>query len=153
MADSIYEDGRRYDCLWAGSEADIAFWIDRLEEFGGPVLELACGTGKYLIPATAAGLDIFGLDLSEAMLAEARRKIGNISASKLVLGDMRHFTFNKKFRSVLIAGNSLCQAILREKATHRNLSLVRLGQLHGQPALGGIPPGRCGTVARSAKCR
>jgi SAM-dependent methyltransferase len=74
MADSIYEDGRQYECLWAGRGADIAFWIDRLEGFGGPVLELACGTGKELVPASAAGLDIFGLDRSEAMLAEARRK-------------------------------------------------------------------------------
>ena len=57
------------------------------------MLELACGTGKDLVPASAALLD------------------RNISAPKLVLGDMRHFAFNKKFRSVLIAGNSLCHLL------------------------------------------
>ena len=49
MIDSIYEDGRRYDSLFGGSGADVAFWIDLLTEFGAPVLELACGTGKYLV--------------------------------------------------------------------------------------------------------
>lgn len=91
MIDSIYEDGRRYDSLFGGSGADIAFWIDFLTEFGGPVLELACGTGKYLVPASAAGLDLVGLDISEAMLTEAHRKLGSCSSPKLVGSDMRQF--------------------------------------------------------------
>ena len=111
MIDSIYEDGRRYDSLWSGDGADIEFWIPLLKEFGGPVLELACGTGKYFRPASAAGLDIFGLDLSEAMLAEARRKLGSSAAPKLIMADMRHFVFNGKFRCALIAGNSLCHLL------------------------------------------
>jgi len=111
MIDSIYHDGRRYDSLFGGSGADIAFWIDLLTEFGGPVLELACGTGKYLLPASAAGVDIVGLDLSEAMLNEAHRKLGAGSAPKLVCSDMRQFVLNRKFRCVLISGNSLCHLL------------------------------------------
>lgn len=111
MIDSIYEDGRRYDSLFCGSGEDIAFWVDLLMEFGGPVLELACGTGKYLVPASAAGLDVVSLDISEAMLTEAHRKLASSGSPKLVCSDMRQFVLNQSFRCVLIAGNSLCHLL------------------------------------------
>jgi SAM-dependent methyltransferase len=114
MVDSIFEDGRRYELLWGGTSADVEFWIHLLKEFGGSVLELACGTGKYIGPADAAGLDIIGLDLSEAMLTEAHRILGPSSAPKPVMPDMRDFAFDRRFRCVLIAGNSLCHLLTTE---------------------------------------
>ncbi len=112
MLDSIYQDGRRYDCLFGDDGRDIRFWVNHLVKLGGPILELACGTGKYVLPASGAGLDIIGLDRSEPMLAEARRKSGvGTPAIKLVAGDMRAFQFKRKFRCVFIAGNSLCHLL------------------------------------------
>jgi SAM-dependent methyltransferase len=112
VIDSIYQDGRRYDSLFGDDPRAVRFWLDQLVKRGGPVLELAAGTGKFLLPASAAGVDIVGLDRSEPMLAEARRKAGGAAhALKLVVGDMRAFQFKMNFRSVLIAGNSLCHLL------------------------------------------
>ncbi|MFC1922087.1 class I SAM-dependent methyltransferase [Chloroflexota bacterium] len=41
----------------------------------GSVLDVACGTGTLLEMAGKKGLECFGVDLSEGMLAEAERKI------------------------------------------------------------------------------
>ncbi len=53
----------------------------------GAVLDVACGAGRYLAAFTRAGLEAFGLDLSEFLLIEAaeRRSLGD----RLVLADMR----------------------------------------------------------------
>jgi SAM-dependent methyltransferase len=112
VVDSIYQDGRRYDSLFGDDPGAVRFWLNQLIKLGGPVLELASGTGKYLLPLSAAGVDIVGLDRSEPMLAEARRKVGEAAHSlKLVAGDMRAFQFRMNFRCVLIAGNSLCHLL------------------------------------------
>ena len=42
----------------------------------GPVLELGVGTGRLALPLAAAGVEVHGLDASEAMLARLRAKPG-----------------------------------------------------------------------------
>src|SRR5579859_2777663 len=42
----------------------------------GPVLELAIGTGRVALPLAARGLEVHGIDASEAMVAELREKPG-----------------------------------------------------------------------------
>jgi SAM-dependent methyltransferase len=112
VIDSIYQDGRRYDSLFGDDPSAIRFWLNQLVKLGGPVLELASGTGKYILPVSAAGVEIVGLDRSESMLAEANRKAGEAARSlKLIAGDMRAFRFKTTFRCVLIAGNSLCHLL------------------------------------------
>jgi ubiquinone/menaquinone biosynthesis C-methylase UbiE len=43
---------------------------------GGPVLELAIGTGRIALPLAARGLRVHGIDLSGAMVAKLREKPG-----------------------------------------------------------------------------
>ena len=43
-------------------------------ETSGPVLELACGTGRIALPLAERGLDVAGVDASDGMLAIAERK-------------------------------------------------------------------------------
>lgn len=71
--------------------------IDRLAPPpGGSVLELGCGTGRNLIAVARAYPDarIFGLDVSAAMLATARRNLERTGASEriaLARGDAAAF--------------------------------------------------------------
>lgn len=53
----------------------------------GPLLDVACGAGRYMTAFGAAGLDVLGIDLSEYLLIEAveRRRHGG----RVVLSDMR----------------------------------------------------------------
>lgn len=56
----------------------------------GRVLDLACGAGRHLRELTEAGVQAVGLDLSGALLAEARLAS---PGARLVRGDMRRLPF------------------------------------------------------------
>lgn len=74
------------------------------------VLELACGTGRCLLPMAAAGHEVTGLDVSATMLDIARSKAaaaGLAARVHLVDGDMRDFALNRRYGYVYIALNSL----------------------------------------------
>ena len=64
-----------YD-LWFGEEPfwDQAFFFQRIKENGGAALELACGTGRLLVPFLRDGLDVAGVDASRRMLEICRQK-------------------------------------------------------------------------------
>ena len=69
---------------------------------GGTILEVGCGTGRNLILAARRWPDarLFGLDISEAMLATARRKIAAAGLSDritLAAGDATAFDPVKLF--------------------------------------------------------
>jgi SAM-dependent methyltransferase len=56
---------------------------------GGPVLELAIGTGRVALPLAARGLHVAGIELSAAMIGRLRAKPGGDEASiPVVVGDM-----------------------------------------------------------------
>jgi SAM-dependent methyltransferase len=76
------------------SRIDIPFYLEYAEQCGSPILELACGTGRVLIPIAEAGYEIYGLDLSENMLDRCRSKVaerGLEGRAHLYLADMARF--------------------------------------------------------------
>jgi len=56
----LYRDGRHYDALNSFLVADIPFYMEEARRSGGPVLELACGTGRLTIPIAQSGVEIVG---------------------------------------------------------------------------------------------
>lgn len=85
-----------YDSVYSYVRADVPFYVAEALESGGPVLELGVGTGRVAIPTARLGLEVVGLDSSDAMLAVARRKLetpGAIGGGslELALADMRDF--------------------------------------------------------------
>jgi len=105
-----YEDpwtAEVYDYQTQGRGNDVPFWLSLAEEAHGEVLEIACGTGRVLLPLAQAGVDITGMDISEGMLAVARRKLAGEPAGvsarvTLVQGDMREFELGRQFGLVII---------------------------------------------------
>jgi len=63
-----------FDDLHQGS-ADVQLVLELAREAGGPILELACGTGRCLIPLIRAGFDVVGLDLAPPMLERLQTKV------------------------------------------------------------------------------
>ena len=53
---------------------ELAFYQRFIEQAGQPALDLACGTGRLLLPLLAAGLDVDGCDGSADMLDYARER-------------------------------------------------------------------------------
>jgi SAM-dependent methyltransferase len=109
----IYRDGRHYDRLFNGEYP--RFWVELAQEYGDPVLELACGTGAKAVPIAQAGLAVTGIDSSEAMLAEARLKAAAAGvATTWRLADMRSFELEERFPLILLLANSICHLLTRQ---------------------------------------
>lgn len=93
-------------------DQDLAFWRDLAGETGGPVLELACGTGRLTSPLAGTGFEMVGLDVDPVMLAAARRRgLPSSPAAagppRWVAADMRRFALARRFALVFVAYNSL----------------------------------------------
>lgn len=61
-----------YDLEHAGFRDDIELYRQFAHATGGPILELACGSGRILAPLAADGHQLTGIDRSAAMLERAR---------------------------------------------------------------------------------
>lgn len=86
---------------------DIKFYLDAARTYGDPILELACGTGRILIPLAREGFKISGMDLSQPMLARCREKLAAESENaqknvELTIGDIRDFDLKKKFSLITV---------------------------------------------------
>ena len=118
MGDAVFDRvARFYDHEQKDFVKDIPFYLDYAKECGGEVLELACGTGRVLLPIARAGIGITGLDASEEMLNIARRGIDDTIKNKvtLVKGDMKAFQFSKKFSMIFIAFRSFQCLLTKEE--------------------------------------
>jgi SAM-dependent methyltransferase len=63
---------RLYDLDLADDPGDLDLYLALAARTGGPVLELAAGSGRLTVQIAAAGHEITGVDLDPAMLARAR---------------------------------------------------------------------------------
>src|SRR5690349_18444797 len=90
-------------------DADIPFYLELAAAQGGPVLEVACGSGRVLVPLAQAGHAITGVDISAPMLDIAGEKLAARNAggqARLVQDDMRAFVLPERFACALIAVKS-----------------------------------------------
>ena len=63
-----------YDAMYSDRKEDVEFYVSMAQEVDAPVLECGCGTGRILIPLVQSGLDVWGVDSSNAMLDILRSK-------------------------------------------------------------------------------
>ncbi len=102
---------------WA--DRDLDFYLGLAREFGGPVLELACGTGRVLLPLARAGYEVMGVDLSPHMLEVADRKLASEprevrSRVRLVEDELARFDLGRRFALILIPARSFQFLLTRE---------------------------------------
>lgn len=110
----VYDSGADYDAQYAGLyEPEIRYLTKRALEQNGAVLDLCCGTGIVTVPLADTGLDVVGVDLSEAMLATAKAKTKGDNPT-FVLGDVLEYTTTQRFGLVLMTGNAF-QCFLTER--------------------------------------
>ena len=111
---SPYDAPELYDLALATYRADLGFWLEEARAAAGPVLEVACGTGRVLLELRAHGVDADGLDASEAMLGRLRDLASATGIrANAVRADMRDFTMPRRYRRVFIAFNGFahCETI------------------------------------------
>jgi SAM-dependent methyltransferase len=104
----VYWDGGHYDAFNQPYQDDLKFYLAEARKARGPVLELACGTGRLTIPLRKKGMDIIGLDLAAPMLERARAKAAAAGVNvDFLRGDARSFELGKKFKLIFMAFNSM----------------------------------------------
>jgi SAM-dependent methyltransferase len=73
-----------YDTWTREYAGDVAFYVDRAREAGGPVVELGVGTGRVAVPTAEAGFAVIGIDGSERMLEACRRRAQEAGVAHLI---------------------------------------------------------------------
>lgn len=91
---------------------DVPFYVDLARRSGGPVLEIACGTGRVLLPIAREGFEIDGVDNSLRMLDVLKTRLAGEAAEvrqrvALREGDMRSFRMERKYALVIIPFRSM----------------------------------------------
>jgi SAM-dependent methyltransferase len=100
---------QHYDAAYAAKQdlVDLPFYLDLARKSGGPVLEIACGTGRVLLQVAREGIPITGVDNSRPMLRVLKAHVQTEPRDvqrKITLheGDMRSFRLRKKYPLVII---------------------------------------------------
>ena len=98
-----YIEPRLYDIAYAWHTSDLPFWVERAAAAGGPVLEVACGTGRVLIPALEKGVDVEGIDLHPGMLEVLKQKAKALKLeARVAVADMRDFTMPRRYALIIV---------------------------------------------------
>ena len=104
---ALYETPSFYDAAVPPGPCE-GFYRSLANRTGGPVLELACGTGRLSVPLAEDGHEVVGVDSSPAMLRSARRKAEAAGVEiDFVADDMRSFDLRRAFALVVVSCNSL----------------------------------------------
>ena len=131
--------------------------VDRLAELtgDGAALEFAIGTGRVAVPLAARGIPVTGIELSEPMVAQLRRKADETTIP-VVIGDMASARAPGEFTLVYLVYNTISNLLTQAEqvACFRNAA-AHLGprgrfviELH-VPDLRALPPGHTASVFHS----
>jgi SAM-dependent methyltransferase len=138
---------RYYDLENADFTEDLPFWLELAEEYGDPILELGCGTGRVLLHLARRGHAVTGIDNSPEMLARLEAKLGAAThpplspAPLLLRADMKDFTTEQRFRLALMPFNTFMHLLTLEDQIAALTSIHRHLQPGAALALDVINPG------------
>ena len=99
------EQAENYDLVqsWTG---DVDYYVQMAKTIGGPVLELACGTGRVGMALARSGFELTGIDLSTDMLAVFQRKLKAepelSDRVHLHQGDVCKLALSRKFKLIIM---------------------------------------------------
>jgi len=115
-----------YDDWLKDLTRDIDYYSDYFSDFEGHVLELACGTGRLLIPIAESGVTIHGLDSSQDMLDVLQRKATNLKIKGIELHNqlMENFSLPTKYDAIFVASGSF-QLLTSSENALNSLGFVR----------------------------
>jgi SAM-dependent methyltransferase len=108
-----FEDAALYDFEYRRRRTDVRFYQriaqERLADLPGPVLDLACGSGRLTLPLLREGHTVVGIDRSAAMLARARARVQRLSPTRrrralLLRGDLRQLPLGQPRFTLAICG-------------------------------------------------
>ena len=117
--DALYDRiARIYDPWSVSVTEDVDFYVEEAVTSGGPVVELAVGTGRIAVPIARAGLRVIGVDESPEMLAIAQEYAKREGVDRLIdlrRGDLREPPVAERVPLVTVPFRSLLHMVDEEE--------------------------------------
>jgi SAM-dependent methyltransferase len=125
LTDTTYGDAIAdiYDDMHGIPADEAVALVAELARDGGRVLELGVGTGRVAIPLAARGLEVVGVDLSDAMIDRLRQKPG-ADRVRIVKDDFTTANAGSDFSVAFVAFNTFfaITSLEKQKACFANVS-------------------------------
>jgi SAM-dependent methyltransferase len=84
---------------------EIEYFKRLVEKYGEPILDVACGTGRLLIPFLRAGLDVDGCDISPDMLAFCAQRVQSEGlTARLYCQAMHELALPRMYKTIVVCG-------------------------------------------------
>lgn len=97
---------RFYDAENLEMTDDLPLYSNLAEVYGGPILDVGCGTGRVMLHLAQEGYACVGVDTSPQMLARAKRKadslLGPTDQVKFVHGDIAEHRATTPYQMILL---------------------------------------------------
>ncbi len=99
----VYQTMAEHYHIIYGDKSDMNFYIQEAKNARGPVLEVACGTGRILLELLSNDIDIHGVDLSKDMLEvlKTNAKAKNLEPN-VMQANMVDFKLDQKFNLIIV---------------------------------------------------
>ncbi|MCA9859675.1 MAG: class I SAM-dependent methyltransferase [Thermomicrobiales bacterium] len=101
-----------YDDAPRGDEAETIDFLERWAH-GGPALELAIGTGRIGLPLSQRGIRLDGIELSEAMVEQLRKKPGGDRIA-VTMGDYAEVAVDGTYKLVFVVFNTFYNLLTQD---------------------------------------
>ncbi len=139
-----------YDLAFGkGSLHEMNWYLDRVVASGGPVLDLACGTGRLSLMLAGKGFSVVGIDQSDGMLSTFRESLLDESDAvkdviRIEQQAMQDFELSEQFQTVIC-----CDAFFHNLSVEDEIAC--LNQVHKHLLPGGkllfnIPNPNCAFI-------
>lgn len=87
-----------HDVECASYCADLPLWRELAAEYGGPVLDVGCGTGRVAFELAAQGHEVVGVDADATLVAAFNERIADSGlTARAVVDDARTFDLGRTF--------------------------------------------------------
>ena len=114
----------------AAASDDIKWYVDSALADGGPVLDLACGTGRIALALARAGLEVTAVDQSEGMLDVFRQKLALEEESvqhlvRIEEAAMERIELHRQFATIVC-----CDAFFHNLSVDAQISCLQQARRH-----------------------
>ncbi len=112
--------------------ADRFFYLEIICQYGEPVLDIGCGTGRLLLDYLSQGVAIEGVDNSPEMLALCRQKAEHLGLEVTLYEQyLERLSLPRRYRTILIPSSTL------QLLTDPQMALEALRRVYAHLAPGG----------------
>ncbi len=110
-----FRDPQTYDVECDSFDEDFPLIDHWAKALGGPLLDIACGTGRMAIRLAAQGYEVTGVDIVPEMIGWARQKAAAKSVEvEWVVADARDFHLHKQFPFAFMLMNAFQFLLTRQ---------------------------------------